>query len=128
MLAQAGAGAFGYGEVPGHPELRHALADYLGRVRGVDTSPEHLLITGGFTESLALIGHTLKARGGRRLALEDPCSPRYPALARTVGLEVVPVACDEEGIRVADLKRAGADAVLVTPAPRTRRRRRDRKR
>ena len=116
VLAQAPDEAFDYGAAPGRAELRLALAGYLGRARGVDTSPDRLLITGGFTESLTLICHTLKARGARRLALEDPCGPRYPVLVRTVGLEVVPVACDEEGLRVTDLARTGADAVLVTPA------------
>ena len=36
--------AVGYGDPRGVPELREALADYLGRVRGAAADPEHLIV------------------------------------------------------------------------------------
>ena len=40
--------AVGYGDPRGVPELRGALADYLGRVRGAAADPEHLMVCTGY--------------------------------------------------------------------------------
>ena len=42
---------FGYGQRYGVLPLRQALADYLGRVRGVTADPRQILITGGFEQA-----------------------------------------------------------------------------
>jgi len=120
VIAHAPDDRFGYGDPRGSPELRLALADYLGRARAVDTDPGRLLICGGFTQALALICLTLR-RAGRRgtpatLAVEDPSAPRYRQLAEAMGLSVAAIACDEDGVRVDRLSGASARAVLVTPA------------
>ncbi len=47
-------GALGYGDPRGVPELREALSDYLGRVRGTAADPEHMLICTGFTQGFSL--------------------------------------------------------------------------
>jgi GntR family transcriptional regulator / MocR family aminotransferase len=43
----------GYGDPRGVAELRAALADYLGRVRGVAAAPEQMVVTSGFWQGLA---------------------------------------------------------------------------
>lgn len=116
VLTHAPDEIFGYGDARGSAELRRALADYLGRARGVDTSPERLLICDGFTQALTLICMVLRARGATTLAVEDPCAPRYRQLADTLGLRVTGVPCDQDGLRTDHLARSPADAVLVTPA------------
>jgi GntR family transcriptional regulator / MocR family aminotransferase len=116
VLAHAPDEVFGYGDARGSAELRQALADYLGRARGVDTSPERLLICDGFTQALTLICMVLRASGATTLAVEDPCAPRYRQLAETLGLRVTGVPCDQDGLRTDHLARSPADAVLVTPA------------
>jgi GntR family transcriptional regulator / MocR family aminotransferase len=115
VLAGASDEAFGYGDPRGTVPLRRALAEYLGRARGVDTSPEQLLICGGFTQALALTCQVLRASGAI-LAVEDPGPHRYRRLAEAAGLAVVPVPCDQDGLEVGRLDRSGARAVLVTPA------------
>jgi GntR family transcriptional regulator / MocR family aminotransferase len=115
VLAGAPDEVFGYGDPRGTPQLRRALSEYLGRARGVDTSPEQLLICSGFTQALALICQILRATG-TTLAVEDPGPHRYRRLAEAAGLAVVPVPCDQDGLEVGHLDRSGARAVLVTPA------------
>jgi GntR family transcriptional regulator / MocR family aminotransferase len=115
VLAGAPDEVFGYGDPRGTPQLRQALTEYLGRARGVETSPEQLLICNGFTQALALIGQVLRAAGAT-LAVEDPGPHRYRRLAEAAGLTVVPVPCDQDGLQVGRLDRSGARAVLVTPA------------
>ena len=106
----------GYGDAFGMPALRDGLADYLGRVRGVVADRGRVLITNGYLQGLGLVCRVLALRGARRIALEDPSSSKEPLIAARAGLEPVHVPVDELGLRVDALDRAGADAVVVTPA------------
>ena len=105
-----------YGDRHGSSVLRSALAERLGRTRGVVTNPRRLVVVQGFAQGLDVICGTLLASGRRRLAIEDPALSDAVMTARQVGLEIIPVPVDGDGIDVAALARAGADAVLVTPA------------
>ncbi|HYM54467.1 MAG TPA: PLP-dependent aminotransferase family protein [Solirubrobacteraceae bacterium] len=108
--------AVGYGDPRGVPELREALADYLGRVRGVDADPEHTLVCTGFMQGFALVCRALRGRGVERVALEDPGWHMHRLIVEHAGMEVVPVPVDEEGLRVQELAGADASAVVVTSA------------
>jgi GntR family transcriptional regulator / MocR family aminotransferase len=116
VMARAPDEIFGYGEPGGDIRLRQVLADYLGRARGVDTDPARLLICGGFTQALTLICRVLPAAGVTSLAVEDPSAHRYRQLAEAAGLTVVPVPCDQHGLRTEQLTVSRAQAALVTPA------------
>jgi len=105
-----------YGDPAGAPELRRALAAYLGRVRGVAATPEAIVVTSGVAQGLALAATALRALGARRIGVEDPGSgPIHTQLALN-GLEPVPVAVDADGLDVGALERSAAQAVLTTPA------------
>ncbi len=108
--------AVGYGDPRGVPELREALADYLGRVRGVDADPEHTLVCTGFMQGFALVCRTLRARGVQHVALEDPGWHMHRLIVENAGMEVVPVGVDNEGLRVEELAKTDAAAVVVTSA------------
>jgi GntR family transcriptional regulator/MocR family aminotransferase len=105
---------FSHPDPRGTPALRTALAAYLGRQRGVVTTAERIVITNGFWQGLAVVCAALRARGARRLAMEDPSFVYHRHVVSRAGLEPVPVAVDEGGLRVDAL--GDADAVLVTPA------------
>jgi len=106
----------GYGDPCGLPALRSALAEYLGRVRGVVAEPDRVVITSGYSQGLSLVCRVLAERGVRRIALEHPCDPEYHVIVRRAGLEPVPVAVDDDGLRVELLAPADVQAVVVTPA------------
>jgi GntR family transcriptional regulator/MocR family aminotransferase len=106
----------GYGDPRGVPQLREALADYLGRVRGTDADPEHTLVCTGFMQGLALICRVLRARGVERVALEDPGWHMHRLSVESAGLEVVPVGVDKDGLLVDQLAQTDASAVIVTSA------------
>lgn len=108
--------AFGYGSSQGASELRQALTGYLGRARGVLTSPDRLMICSGFTQALSLICEVLRRSGVEAVAMEDPCAPRYRDMVASSGLRIEGVPCNEEGIQVAALRRLDVRAVIVTPA------------
>jgi GntR family transcriptional regulator/MocR family aminotransferase len=105
-----------YGDPRGVEPLRVALAEYLGRVRGAVPDPARILVTCGYFQGLGLLCRALAKAGASRIALEDPSNPEQAEIARSAGLEPVGVAVDEEGLRVDDLARTDADAVVVTPA------------
>jgi GntR family transcriptional regulator/MocR family aminotransferase len=108
--------AVGYGDPRGVPELREALAGYLGRVRGVEADPEHMLVCTGFMQAFALICRTLRGRGVERIALEDPGWHMHRLIVENAGMEIIPVPVDEHGLRVEQLAGTEAAAVLVTSA------------
>ena len=106
----------GYGGANGTDELRGALAEYLGRVRGVRGGPARVVVTGGFTQGLGILAHTVAAGGARRFAIEDPGNLEAHEILRRAGLEPVPLPVDGEGLRIDALARAGVDGVVLTPA------------
>ena len=103
-----------YGDWIGLETLRQALADYLGRVRGVVADASRVVITSGYTQALTLLCHALATGGARRIAIEDPANPEQLLIARRAGLEPVPIAVDDDGLRVQEL--GDEDAVVLTPA------------
>ena len=106
----------GYADPSGTPELRTALARYLGRARGVAADGGRLLVTSGLTQGVALACRALRARGARRIAVEDPGFMVHRAVVAHCGLEVVPVPVDAHGLRTDALPALAADALLATPA------------
>ena len=115
-LREAPDARFDYGDPRGAPELREALASYLGRVRGVACDPARVIVTSGMAQGMALLGRALVDRGDRRIGVEDPGStPGRDQLAGT-GLEPVALEVDALGLRVDRLEAAAPAAVVVTPA------------
>ena len=102
-----------YREPRGERILRAALADHLGRTRGVVTEPEQIIVVQGTAQGVDLLLRILKARGASRVAVEDPSHTTQHERVRAHGFELVPQPVDHDGIVVAGLD---ADAVLVTPA------------
>jgi GntR family transcriptional regulator / MocR family aminotransferase len=108
--------ALGYGDPRGLPELREALGDYLGRVRGTAADPEQMLICTGFTQGFSLACRTLIGHGVHSIALEDPGWHPHKLIVEQAGIEIVPIPVDDQGLCVDRLARSDADVVVVTPA------------
>jgi GntR family transcriptional regulator / MocR family aminotransferase len=107
---------FDYGDPRGAPELRTALARYLGRVRGVACDPERVLVTSGMAQGMALLARSLAGRGARRIGVEDPSSAPGREQLTANGLEVVPIPVDADGLRVDLLEELAPDAAFAAPA------------
>jgi GntR family transcriptional regulator/MocR family aminotransferase len=108
--------ALGYPDPAGLWRLRAALVAHLGRVRGVAARPESVVVCSGVAEALALAGRCLRARGARRIGVEDPSHFGTREVLARAGLEPVAIPVDAEGIDAAALAAADPDAVLVAPA------------
>lgn len=115
-LAELPDNQLNYGQYAGVAELRVALADHLGRVRAAVATPERVLVTRGYQQGLRLFCQLVRARGGRRVAVEDPGFPLAAWTIESEQLEPVPVPIDREGVDVEGLAAARPDAAVVTPA------------
>jgi GntR family transcriptional regulator/MocR family aminotransferase len=113
---EAALDAVGYGDPRGAPELREALADYLGRVRGAAADHEHLVICTGFRQGLSLACRWLRGNGIEHVALEEPGWHAQRLIVEEAGLHVTPIPVDADGIDVGALYSSGAEVVVVTPA------------
>lgn len=123
----------------GEPRLRAEIADHLRHARGLDCSPDDVVVTAGTSEALGLLASVLTAGGfavggltaggltagerapGRRppvLAIEDPGYPSARRLFERRGVATRPLGVDGDGFDVGALRRLprAPDAVMVTPS------------
>ncbi|MER5275687.1 PLP-dependent aminotransferase family protein [Streptomyces sp. NPDC002809] len=107
--------AFGPGDPQGRIELRRALADYLGRSRGVRTTPERIVVCSGFAHALRLLFGGGVLRGP--LAVESYGLGFHRSILDAASVRTVPLTLDEDGARVDELAGLpGVRGVLLTPA------------
>ena len=105
------------GDVQGYGPLREAIADYLGTGRGVDCTPDEVVILSGIQQGLDLLARFLVKRDDS-VWIEDPAYRGAAAAFRNAGARLVPVPVDGDGLDPAKALRACPQprAVYVTPA------------
>ncbi|MGE2716021.1 PLP-dependent aminotransferase family protein [Mycolicibacterium litorale] len=113
-LADAPTEALRMGDPRGRPELREALADYLGRVRGVRTSPETIVISAGVRHAVELLTRVFGPR--RPIAVEAYGLYLFRDAISALGSSTVPIGLDDRGAVISDLAGRDVPAVLLTPA------------
>jgi GntR family transcriptional regulator/MocR family aminotransferase len=114
QLRPAAVGSGAYGDPAGDPGLREAVARHVGVARGVQAGAEDIVVTNGTQQAVDLIARVL-LRPGDRVAVETPgYGPPWRLLA-TLGMDVVGVPVDAEGLVVEAIP-PGTRMVLVTPS------------
>jgi GntR family transcriptional regulator / MocR family aminotransferase len=108
--------AFDYGDPRGERELRAALADFLGRTRGLIASHEQIIICQGTVQAMDVACQTLVEHGAGLLAIEEPCANEVRRCAGRAGLRVEGIEVDLDGLRTERLLSSDAEAALATPA------------
>lgn len=105
-----------YPDPRGELALRREIAGYLAVARGIECSPDRIIVTGGFSAGLGL---TLRVLGleGRKAWTEDPGFPPTRRGLELARLSLVPVPVDVEGIDVDHGLRHAPDAALVVVTP-----------
>ncbi|HEX7104325.1 MAG TPA: PLP-dependent aminotransferase family protein [Acidothermaceae bacterium] len=107
---------FGYAPAAGATEFRLAVSRWLARNRGVRVEPEQVIAVAGVAQALALLAKVLRADGSHLVAVEDPSSLGVREHLRANGIGTTPVAIDDKGLRVDELRRSSARVVHLTPA------------
>lgn len=99
--------------------LREAVAQHLAVSRGLATTPEDIIITGGTSDALHLVVAVLgSGRDRPRILVEDPGYPTARRVMSAAGAQVVSIPVDENGVRTSQLANLSEvpDAVLITPS------------
>lgn len=103
-----------YQHAAGRLSLRAAIARHIGVARGVEASADDIVVTSGTQQALDILARVLLSPGDR-IAIEDPGYVPPKLLFRSLGISVVGVPVDRNGIVVDALPR-GVRAVYVTPS------------
>jgi GntR family transcriptional regulator/MocR family aminotransferase len=105
-----------YATNAGDVGLRRALAEHLQGTRGVNCTPEQIVITSGTQQSLQLVARML-ADPGDTVWLEDPGYWGAQSVFRALGLHLVPVGLDAEGLAPSpDLWSAPPRLIFASPS------------
>lgn len=102
------------GEPQGDYELRATIGRYLHSSRGVECSPEQIIIGAGNDYLLLLLEKILGP--DRSIAMENPTYGRAYRIFKSCGYQVHTVDMDESGLQVSKLRRSRADLVYVMPS------------
>ncbi len=89
----------GYGSNLGYPPLREAISAYLGASRGVQCSPEQVIITSGAQNALQLVAMLL-LNAGDAVWTENPGYRGARAALLAAGAQLIPVPVDTQGLDV----------------------------
>ena len=105
------------GDARGYGPLCTAIAEYLGSSRGVNCSPEQVVIVSGVQQALDLLARLL-LKPGDAVWMEDPGYFGAITAFTNVGARIIPVPVDEHGISVSKGKQlcARAKGAYLTPA------------
>jgi GntR family transcriptional regulator / MocR family aminotransferase len=103
-----------YADSQGVPTLRRSIARHLAVSRGLQVSPDDVVVTSGVQQAVALLAQVL-VEPGDLVAVEDPGYPPVRRALTAARAHVVDVPVDGEGMAVHRLPDA-AKLVYVTPA------------
>ena len=105
-----------YGWGGGHPDLKRAIARHLNTARAVVCEPEQILVTDGIHQAIHLCVHLLTDVRNRAW-VEDPGYWGIRKVVSALGVELVPVPVDREGLAPSpeDMRRPPR-LIFVTPS------------
>jgi GntR family transcriptional regulator/MocR family aminotransferase len=83
-------------------ELRNAISQYLFRIRGINCSPENIMIVSGSTQGLSLVSKLLY-QDNQNVIVENPTHPGLVHVIASAGYNIQGVTADEKGIQVNNL-------------------------
>ena len=104
-----------YPPMEGYLPLRRAVANYLGRRRGLNCAASDILVVGGAQQALTLVERVL-LNSGDRVVVEDPGHPLAIHSLLAHGAALTSCRIDHEGLIVSELPRARIRLTLVTPS------------
>ena len=113
-LTYANSNLFSRGEAQGDYGFREAISRYLHSSRGVNCSPEQVIVGAGNDYLLMLLEKIL----GRhvRIAMENPTYLRSYRIFQSFAYDIVTVDMDESGMRADALERERVRAAYVMPS------------
>ena len=114
ILNSGNSDLFARGEAQGDRDLRETITRYLHSSRGVNCTPEQIIVGAGNDYLLMLLEKIL----GRhvRIAMENPTYKRTYRIFQSFAYNIVTVDMDESGMRTDCLTQADVSAAYVMPS------------
>lgn len=94
--------------------LRQAIVHHLYHFRGIQVSPEQIVVGAGSEFLISLLVQLLGREGG--YCVEEPGYRKTALILSHCGTQVLPAAVDEHGLSVKALRDSGARVVHVSPS------------
>jgi GntR family transcriptional regulator/MocR family aminotransferase len=105
-----------YGNAAGFEPLREAISAHLSITRGVNCTPQQIIITSGTQQTLDLISSIFLAKNDE-VCLEDPGYFGARDIFSAIGAKIIPVPIDDEGFIVAEAKKKSRRPRLIYVTP-----------
>ena len=105
---------FHSGNHQGEPGFREAIRSYLHSARGVNCSPEQIIVGAGREYLLMPLSQILEGR--HVIAMENPTYKQAYRVFQSLGYEVCPVEMDANGMEPELLAECGANVAYVMPS------------
>lgn len=103
-----------YGDPQGEYALRRVVSEYLRNSRGVNSTPDQIVIGAGTAYSIGLLSRMLK--GMKHVAVEEPGYSLVRDQFQLNGCEILPISLGDKGISLDRLEQSHAELVYVTPS------------
>ena len=104
VLRRDGAKALDYGDRAGYPPLRATIAQIMTS-QGIPTHPDHVLVTSGSHQALAMVAWLL-LRPGDVVLVESPTYAGAIDLLRAMNVRLLGIPVDEQGMQVEQVEDA----------------------
>lgn len=114
-IRRDGASAMGYGDPAGEPELREAIARYLGQSRGVQCHADHIIVLTSSQQALHL-AVMLLTDPGDAVWMEDPGYRGARTVATALGVDPRPLPVDGEGLVLPRERGPSPRLIYTTPS------------
>lgn len=114
VLSQSGSGLFAQGDAQGEYSLRETIGRYLHSSRGVNCTPQQIIVGAGNDYLLLLLEKIL----GRhvRIAMENPTYKRAYQIFSSFAYDITTVDMDKAGMSVSGLRQSDVTAAYVMPS------------
>lgn len=105
---------FRLGDPQGEWGLRNTISNYLHQARGVNCSPEQVIIGAGNDYLLMLLATVIGQE--HKIAFENPTYRQAYRLFESLSYDICTVDMDGRGMKVSELEQTGADIAFVMPS------------
>ena len=105
---------FSMGSPQGDEELRRTISRYLHSSRGVNCTPEQIIVGAGNDYLLLLLEKILGSH--LTIAMENPTYKRAYRIFRSCGYDVKAIPMDESGMKIKELEKEEASVAYIMPS------------
>lgn len=98
----------------GLPALRQAIAQDLHQYRGMQVSPEQILVGAGAEYCYLILAQLLRGEGA--MGVEDPGYGKIRQVYAQAGAQVVPLPLDQQGVTLEGVEATGVKAIHLSPS------------